>query len=70
MDTGLGKGLLEIAFALMSIALVGMLIARSDQTAQVVTSLSTNFADLIRTVTMQSPSGVGRGGYGGGGMGY
>jgi transcriptional regulator with AAA-type ATPase domain len=63
MDTGLGKGLLEIAFGLMSIALVALLIGHSKQTAQVVTSISQNFGDLLNTVMLTGNQGVGRNNY-------
>jgi hypothetical protein len=59
MDTGIGKGMLEIAFGLMSIALIALLLSRSQDTATVVGSVSSNFNNLLRTVTLQQ-GGVGR----------
>jgi len=59
LDTGIGKGLLEIAFALMSIALIALLLSRSRDTATVVGSISQNFNSLLRTVTLQG-QGIGQ----------
>jgi hypothetical protein len=59
LDTGIGKGLLEIAFALMSIALIALLLSRSRDTATVVKSISSNFNELLRTVTLQG-QGIGQ----------
>ena len=53
MDTGIGEGILKIAFALMSIAILALLIGRAKETTQIVSSISTNFNDLLRTVTLQ-----------------
>ena len=63
MDTGIGRGFLEIAMGLMSIALIALLLSRSQDTARVVSSLSNNYATLLRTVMLQSSSGVGNVGY-------
>lgn len=60
LDTGIGKGLLEIAFALMAIALIALLLNKSDATVQVTKALASNFNDLLRTVTLQGSTGVGR----------
>lgn len=60
MDTGLGRGLLEIATGLMAIALLALLIGRSQQTAQVVQQVGQTFDQLLRTVTLQGSQGVGR----------
>lgn len=65
MDTGIGRGMLEIAFGLMSIALIALLLSRSNDTSKVVTAVAGNFDNLLRTVTLQSSSGIGKnfGGY-------
>lgn len=60
MDTGIGRGMLEIAMGLMSIALLALLISRSGDTSKVISSVATNFDQLLRTVTLQSSTGVGR----------
>jgi hypothetical protein len=60
MDTGIGHGMLEIAFGLMSIALIALLLNRSSDTAKVVSSVATNFDSLLRTVTLQGTTGIGR----------
>lgn len=59
MDTGIGKGMLDIAFGLMSISLIALLLNRSSDTATVVSSVSKNFGDLLSIVTLQG-GGVGR----------
>lgn len=60
MDTGLGRGLLEIASGLMAIALLALLIGKSSQTVQVVQQVGQTFDQLLRTVTLQGSQGVGR----------
>lgn len=60
MDTGLGRGILEIATGLMAIALLALLIGRSQQTVQVVQQVGQTFDQLLRTVTLQGSQGVGR----------
>ena len=60
LDTGIGRGMLEIAFGLMSISLIALLLNRSQDTATVVSSVATNFNTLLRTVTLQGTSGIGR----------
>lgn len=60
MDTGIGRGLLEIAFGLMSIALIALLLRRSSDTTKVVSSLSENFAGLLNTVMLTGNQGIGR----------
>lgn len=52
--------MLEIAFGLMSIALLALLVGHSRETATIVSSVATNFDSLLRTVTLQSTSGIGR----------
>lgn len=60
LDTGIGKGMLEIAFGLMSIALIGLLLSRSNDTATVVSSVGGTFDSLLRTVMLQGSTGVGQ----------
>lgn len=62
MDTGIGRGMLEIASGLMAIALLALLLNKSDSTVKVISSVSTNFDTLLRTVTLNSSQGVGRAG--------
>lgn len=66
LDTGIGEGVLEIGFGLMSIALIGLLLSRSSDTARVVSSVASNFGDLLQIVTLQGSSGIGRDSYFGG----
>lgn len=63
MDTGIGRGFLEIAMGLMSIALIALLLSRSRDVSTVVTSLSNNYSNLLNTVMLQGSRGVGMGGY-------
>ena len=60
LDTGIGRGMLEIAFGLMSIALIALLLSRSKDTSTVVSSVAGNFNTLLRTVTLQGNAGIGR----------
>ena len=54
MDTGIGKGVLEIATALMSIALIALIINKAGDVSKVVSSVTTGFGDLLRIVTLQN----------------
>lgn len=63
MDTGIGRGMLEIASGLMAIALIALLLSRSGDTARVVSAVAQNFDSLLRTVTLQGNQGVGRVGW-------
>jgi len=54
MDTGIGRGLTEIAAGLMGIALIALLVGHSKQTAQLIQVGGSTFDNLLRTVTLQS----------------
>lgn len=56
-STGIGQGLMEIASALLAIALIALLLNRSKDASQLVTSSAGAFDSLLRTVTMQN-SGI------------
>ena len=53
-STGLGAGIMEIAAALLAIALIALLLNKSSQASQLVTSSATAFDNLLKTVTMQN----------------
>lgn len=57
MANGLGSGLLEIAMALIGIALLALLIGNSSKTVQVIQGASNSLDQLLRTVTL-SGNGV------------
>ena len=53
MVNGLGSGLLEIAMALIGIALLALLIGKSSNTVQVIQGASNSLDNLLKTVTLQ-----------------
>jgi hypothetical protein len=57
-STGLGGGIMEIASALLAITLIALLLNKSSQAANLVTSSSDAFAKLLQTVSMQNGMGV------------
>ena len=59
MADGLGSGLLEIAMAIIGIALIALLVGNSQKTVQVLSQAGNTFNDLLATVTLQSGSRVG-----------
>ncbi len=61
MDTGIGRGMLEIASGIMALALIALLLKNPASTAQVVQSASQSFGNLIGIVLNSSSAGVGRG---------
>jgi len=58
MGTGIGRGLMEIALGLMSIALIALLVNKADNTSKLVTTGADAFNGLLRTVTLQNNMGV------------
>lgn len=58
------SGIMEIATALIGIALIALLINRSSDTAKVIGAATGGFNTLLQTVTLQNGSGMG------GGFGY
>lgn len=56
--SGLGSGLLEIAMALIGIALLALLIGQSSKTTAVISQAGNTFNQLLDTVTLQG-SGAG-----------
>jgi hypothetical protein len=57
-STGLGAGIMEIASALLAIALIALLLNKSTQAGQLVSQTGTAFDELLRTVTMQNGSSL------------
>jgi hypothetical protein len=57
--SGLGRGMLEIAGALIGISLIALLISRSSDTSKVIGSATSGFNALLRTVTLQNQFGAG-----------
>ncbi len=54
MDTGIGKGILEIAMALIAIALIALIVSHASGTSQVISSGTSGFAKLLNVVTLQN----------------
>lgn len=52
------RPILEIASLIVSLALVGLILSRSSETATVVTSSADAFAGLINAATMHSTAGI------------
>lgn len=63
MANGLGSGLLEIAMALIGVALLALLVGNASKTTQVISQASNSFNDLLRTVTLQNGNGIQAGGF-------
>ena len=55
---GLGRGLMEIAMALLGVAFIAMLITNSGKTSQVVTTLGSTFSNLINAATLSNMNGL------------
>jgi len=54
----MGNGILEVAMALIGVALIALLVGRAEQTSQVVTSAGTAFNNLLKTVSLQNGMSV------------
>ena len=54
---GIGSGILEIAMALIGVALLALLVGNSKQTTAVISQAGNTFNDLLRTVTLQNGMG-------------
>lgn len=63
MAGGLGSGLLEIAMALIGVALLALLVNRSSDTTKIISQAGDSFANLLAVVTLQNGSGVSPGGF-------
>ena len=64
MNTGIGSGLMEIATGLLGIALIALLVNRSQNVSQLVSSVTQGFNSLLQTVTLQNGMGMNFGTFG------
>jgi hypothetical protein len=62
MANGLGSGLLEIAMALIGVALLALLVGNSKNTTAIISQASNSFNDLLKTVTLTGGNGIASGG--------
>lgn len=62
MANGLGAGLLEIAMALIGVALLALLVGNASKTTAIISQAGNSFNSLLQTVTLQN----GMGSFGGG----
>lgn len=56
--TGIGKDLVEIAMAILSIALIALLIGHAGSTTSILNSGVGGFNKLLQTVTLQNGYGT------------
>lgn len=56
---GLGSGLLEIAMALIGVALLALLVGNSSKTNAIISQAGSTFNDWLQTVTLQNSAGLG-----------
>jgi hypothetical protein len=54
---GLGRGILEVVMAIISISLITLLLNKSEATTQVIQSGSSALDTLLKTVTLQNGMG-------------
>lgn len=57
MDTGIGRGLTEIAGMLIGVALIALLVGNSRGTVDIINAGGKNFANLLGIVTLQNQYG-------------
>lgn len=53
----MGRDLTEIAGLLIGVALIALLVGRSDDTVKIIQAGTSGFAGLLRTVTLQNGYG-------------
>lgn len=56
---GLGSGVLEIAMALIGVALLALLVGNSSKTTAIISQAGDTFNTLLQTVTLQNGMGAG-----------
>lgn len=61
MANGLGSGLLEIAMALLGIALLALLVGNASKTNSIISQAGNTFGSLIGLVTLQNSMNNGGG---------
>jgi uncharacterized protein YoxC len=54
----LGSGILEIAMALIGVALLALLVGNSSKTTAIISQAGNTFNDLLKTVTLQNGFGM------------
>lgn len=54
---GIGSGILEIAMALIGVALLALLVGRSKDTTAIISQAGNTFNELLQTVTLQNGMG-------------
>jgi hypothetical protein len=55
---GLGSGILEIAMALIGVALLALLVGNSSKTTAIISQAGNTFNELLQTVTLQNGAGM------------
>ena len=53
----IGSGILEIAMALLGIAVIALLVGNASKTVQLVQATTTGFGNLLNIVTLQNGMG-------------
>lgn len=53
----IGSGIMEIATALLGIALIALLINKASDTTKIIETSGNTFNDLLKTVTLQNGMG-------------
>ena len=68
MDTGIGHGLMAIASGLLGIALIALILNRSSNASQLISTASSSYAGLLNTVinpgSGYGSAGMARGAFG------
>lgn len=54
---GLGSGILEIAMALIGVALLALLVGNASKTNSIISQAGDTFNNLLQTVTLQNSMG-------------
>lgn len=62
MGNGLGSGLLEIAMALIGVALLALLVGNASKTTAIISQAGNSFGNLLNIVTLQNGNGISSGG--------
>lgn len=57
MNNGIGSGLLEIAMALIGVALLALLVGNASKTNSIISQAGETFNTLLQTVSLQNSMG-------------
>lgn len=57
MNTGIGTGLMEIAMALLGIAVIALLVGNSQKVVPLIEASATGFGNLLSIVTLSNGMG-------------